>query len=229
MADNILMMSATILSPNIYANALGIPNGDYKYVKLENKFPVANRPIMFKPSGSMSFKNKHDTIPKMRADVEKICNEHIDDRGIIHTHNFEIADFLSKNCEKSVSKRFFFQNDFPNKQTMLAAHAESKNGIIIAPAMHEGLDLKDDLSRFQIITKVPYPSTANNPQLARRMEISNEYYMYLTALKLVQSYGRSIRSEKDHAKTYMLDADFKSFCARSKAVLPSWFLEAIIW
>ncbi len=229
MAENVLMMSATILSPGIFAHSLGIPTNEYKYVKLENKFPVANRPIIFRPSGSMAYKNKQATVPKMRVDIEAICDEHINDRGIIHTHNFETADYLSKNCSRSTSKRFFFQNDYPGKQAMLAAHAESKNGIIIAPAMHEGLDLKDDLSRFQIITKVPYPSTNNNPQLARRMEISNEYYMYLTALKLVQSYGRSIRSEKDHAKTYVMDSDFKSFCARSKSILPSWFLEAIIW
>lgn len=228
-ADNILMMSATILNPRIFADSLGVESNDYKYVKLENKFPVENRPIFYQPSGSMSFKNKHATIPKMRADVERICTEHYNDRGIIHTHNFETADYLSKNCVKTVSRRFFFQNDYPNKQDMLRQHAESKNGIIIAPAMHEGLDLKDDLSRFQIITKVPYPSTANNPQLERRMRISNDYYMYLAALKLVQSYGRSIRSEKDWAKTYVLDGDFKSFCSRAQSVLPKWFTEAIKW
>ena len=229
MADNILLMSATILNPKIFADSLGIKNSEYKYVKLANKFPKENRPIIFKPSGSMSYKSKQETIKKLFIDVEKICNEHANDRGIIHTHTFEIADYLIKNCSKSVTRRFFYQNDYSSKQDMLRQHAESKNGIILAPAMHEGLDLKGDLSRFQIITKVPYPSLANNPQLEKRMRISNDYYMYLTGLKLVQSYGRSVRSETDWAKTYVVDSDFKSFCSRSYNILPDWFLEAVIW
>jgi Rad3-related DNA helicase len=95
--------------------------------------------------------------------------------------------------------------------------------------MHEGLDLKDDLSRFQLILKVPYPSFVENPQLEMRMKISSDYYNYLTAMKIVQSYGRSIRSETDFAKTYILDEDFKSFFARSKQILPRWFKQAIVW
>jgi Rad3-related DNA helicase len=95
--------------------------------------------------------------------------------------------------------------------------------------MHEGLDLKGDLSRFQIICKVPYPGLGSNPQLKRRMEISDDYYSYLTALKLVQSYGRSVRSETDWAKTYILDGSFRSFFENGKKMLPTWFKEVIQW
>ena len=62
---------------------------------------------------------------------------------------------------------------------MLEEHQRREDTIILAPAMHEGLDLKDDLARFQIITKVPYPSFVENKQLRYRMEIDNDYYKWI--------------------------------------------------
>lgn len=227
--DKVLMMSATILSVDIMCDSLGINRSQVHASRLASDFPVENRPILFKPSGKMSYKEKATTMPKLMKDIEKITSSHSDHKGIIHTHNFEIASYIKEKGSRELRIRLYFQNDYSSKEDMLEAHAKSDNGIIIAPAMHEGLDLKDDLSRFQIICKMPYPGLGNNPQLKRRMELSSEYYAYLTALKLVQSYGRSVRSADDWAKTYVLDADFKSFYDRSKHLLPKWFKEAIVW
>ncbi len=127
----------------------------------------------------------------------------------------------------NLKKRLIYQKDYITKDEMLKAHANSKNSIIIAPAMHEGLDLKDDLSRFQIICKVPYPSFHENEQLKIRMQLSQDYYNWLTALKLVQSYGRSIRSVDDWADTFVLDQDFVRFKRNCFKLLPKWFLEVI--
>lgn len=227
--DKVLIMSATILNKHIFCSSLGINEDNCFYHAAENQFPVANRQVTYKPSGSMSFKNKQETMPKMIDDVNEICRKHSTERGIIHTNSFDISEKLLNNCSLDVKRRFFYQKNFTDKEQMLEEHSKSSNGILIGPALHIGLDLKDDLSRFQIICKVPYPSFADNPQLKRRMEISGEYYMFLTAMKLVQSIGRSIRSETDWAKTYVLDSDFKSFCARSRGILPNWFIKSIIW
>lgn len=228
-SERILMMSGTILSAKIMAECLGINKEDYEFISIDSQFPVENRLIHYKPSGSMSYKNKRETMPKMMADIEKICKKHIHDRGIIHSQSFDLTDYVMKNSSSLLNNRLFFQKNFPNKEAMLVAHAASDNGIIIAPAMSEGLDLKDELSRFQILLKVPYPSFVENPQLEMRMRISSDYYNYLTAMKICQSVGRSIRSETDFASTYILDEDFKSFFARSKQILPKWFKESIVW
>ena len=110
---------------------------------------------------------------------------------------------------------------------MLEVHSKSKNTIIVAPAMHEGIDLVDDLSRFQIICKIPWPNFIDDKQLARRIELDQDYYNWLTALKLVQSYGRSVRSETDWADTYIIDEVLLSFKERAKKMIPKWFSEAI--
>jgi Rad3-related DNA helicase len=221
------MMSATILQPKIVYDSLGIDPSDAYAYRMKNRFPEEKRPIYFQPAGSMSYKNKQATMPKLLKSIESIAKKYPDQKGIIHTHNFEIAKFVIQKGSKNLKQRLFFQEHYFNKDEMLKKHALSKNGIIIAPAMHEGLDLKDDLSRFQIICKVPYPSFKDNEQLKIRMQLSQDYYNWLTALKLIQSYGRSIRSVDDWADTYILDDDFSRFKRNCLKLLPKWFLEVI--
>ena len=55
----------------------------------------------------------------------------------------------------------------------------------------------------------------------------NTWYTWQTALRLVQGYGRSIRSIEDWAITYVLDSGFENFVWRNKHILPDWFTQAI--
>ena len=86
--------------------------------------------------------------------------------------------------------------------------------------------LKDDLSRFQIITKVPYPNKGDRWTEAKR-KIDEDWYYWQTALRLVQGYGRSVRSKDDWAKTYVLDSGFEYFVKRNRNILPDWFTQAV--
>jgi Rad3-related DNA helicase len=119
----------------------------------------------------------------------------------------------------------YFDGD---RNAVLEEHAKISDAVILAPAMHEGLDLKDDLGRFQIICKVPYPSKGD-PQVSARMELSPMYYDWRTMTKLIQSCGRIIRHSEDHGKTYVLDEDFKRFMDRNSKLVPKWFAKSIIW
>jgi Rad3-related DNA helicase len=113
------------------------------------------------------------------------------------------------------------------RDEVIKEHSESeKPTVLISPSLHTGLDLKDHLSRFQIITKVPYPNVADKWTSEKR-KINKEWYYWQTALRLVQAYGRSIRSKDDWAKTYVLDSAFSYFIKVNKNILPKWFLSAI--
>ncbi len=227
LADHVLLMSATIMDAGVMCESLGMDRDEVYSKRLKSRFPVKNRPVLHTPSGSLSFKKKRFTYPKLIEDVDQICAKHGDERGIIHTHNFEIANILMDNCPSN--HRFYFQKSFDSKTEMLEEHKKSPNGVIVAPAMHEGTDLIDDLARFQIICKVPYPSFHDNEQLKIRMELSRDYYNWLTATSIVQAYGRSVRSEDDWAITYIMDEDFRRFFNMTERMLPGWFKEAVRW
>lgn len=224
-----LLMSATILDVNIMCRSLGIKREEVAAYRMKNRFPVENRPIYIKPAAKMTGgKDKMgEWMPKLIKSVEGLVEKHKGQRGIIHTHNFAIMEALTNKCKPAVANRMMTQRSFQDKRQMLATHATRNDSVIVAPAMHEGIDLIGDLSRFQIICKVPYPNFYDNEQLSRRIEVDPKYYTWLTALKLCQSYGRSIRSETDHADTYIIDAAIDRFLEDAKHMLPPWFLEAI--
>jgi ATP-dependent DNA helicase DinG len=230
-AERILLMSATVLNVDVFCDSLGIDPSEVAAYKMKNRFPVVNRPIYYKPVDKLvGGKQGMDKWgPKLVTGVEKIAESYQHKRGIIHTHNNAIAKLLAESCKYDVRKRFILSSDYKDKSTLLLEHERYDDSIIVAPAFHEGVDLRDDLSRFQIICKVPFANFYDDVQLAERIKNDNDFYKWMTALKLVQSYGRSVRNETDYADTYVLDEAFERFCRDAKRLLPSWFLEAIKW
>lgn len=229
-SQRILMMSATVLDVNVMCRSLGIDRKHVAAFRMRNRFPKENRPIYIRPVAKMTGGKSRmgEWTPPLVEGVNKIVTDFKGKKGIVHTHNFAIMDHLLKRCAPHVKKRFIHQRDFSNdKKALLVEHARRQDSVIIAPAMHEGIDLVDDLSRFQIICKVPYANCFDDEQLARRVEIDRPYYTWLTALKLVQSYGRSIRSETDYADTFILDEAIYKFMRDANRMLPGWFKEAI--
>ncbi len=224
-ADRILAMSATILDPKIWARNLGIRQADLGYVEVPCLFPVKNRPIFLEYAGDMSWKNLEGTLPRLFPTVSRILERHRGQRGIIHGHSERLCKQILQNVR---SPRFLHLDMFPgrDKSAMLREHMKRPDSVLVASAMHEGVDLKDEWARFQIITKVPWPTTEDK-FVKVRMEHDGSYLPYNCALKLVQSYGRIVRHDKDFGITYITDAGFDSFLIRCGWLLPKWFSEAI--
>lgn len=227
-AKRVLMMSATILDAEVFASSLGIPEDQINFIRVPNIFPLENRPIYTQYCGPMSYRYKSNTMPHMLKKIKSLLDSRPNERGIIHTHSRDVQKAIHNtfgNGRLTYDWDFDF-NEPIDKKDVLEVHGNKIGSIIVAPAWHEGVDLKDDLSRLQIIMKVPYPSLGDK-RIKLRMQKSQSYYNWLTALKIVQSYGRSIRSETDHADTYILDQDFEAFRKRSRRMLPQWFTQAI--
>jgi ATP-dependent DNA helicase DinG len=229
-ADRLLFISATILDVDVWAKNLGFSRDEVELIVTPCDFPVENRLIYKSFCGNMGFRyftreqNPRDpTEPKFITKIAQILNRHKGQRGIIHCHSFSLSKLL---FQEGDTDRFLFQEHFNSKDEMLAEHARRTDSVIVAPAMHEGLDLKGDLSRFQVIAKVPWPNMKDRI-IAERMKRDAAWFSWLTALKMVQSYGRSIRSKTDWATTYILDAGFEAFLWKNGQMLPDWFKEAL--
>ena len=223
-ADRALCVSATLLSKDVWAKNLGLEEKEVEFVKLGSDFPVENRTIHLEYAGSMNWNDKDATIPKLVTWLKDVClKRHAGERGIIHAHSFDTASRIVKGVG---DPRLLLHSSGQDKREILRIHEARPDSVIVAPAFHEGVDLKDDLSRFQVIVKVPYPTTQDKV-IAARMRDDPEWYSWLTALKIVQSYGRSVRSKEDHAVTYITDKSFDGFKKRAWHLLPVWFKEAL--
>ena len=92
--------------------------------------------------------------------------------------------------------------------------------------MTEGVDLKGELSRFQILCKIPYPYLGDK-LIRKKMNKWKWWYPLQTAKTIIQAVGRSIRNKDDYATTYILDEDWFKFYGRNKNLFPQDFREAL--
>lgn len=220
----VLATSATLLSKDIWAKNLGLDPAEVEFIQMGSDFPVENRLVKREYVGSMAWKDKDQTIPKLVKWIKNVLlPRHAGERGIIHAHSFDLAKKIVWGVG---SDRLLLHEQGMDKNEILDRHADRADSVIVAPAFHEGIDLKDDLARFAVIAKIPYPSTQDRV-VKVRMDQDPGWYGWLTALKLIQSYGRSVRSKDDHAVTYIVDDGFESFLRRNGKVLPGWFLQAV--
>lgn len=213
-ADRILIMSATLLSEDYQRLTLELPSERYPsfaYVDAPNNFPAANRPIYVYPSGSMNkgapgdASPQADTLPKLIEDIEAIARHYEDNRGIIHTHTHLIAKEILDLAEDDVVARMLYQEDFGNDRGALVEEFKRRpNAIIVAPRMYEGLDCPDDVARWQVLCKMPYPDMGN-PQQRKRIEQMALYFPHYTTTRIVQAWGRIVRHANDWGHTFILD------------------------
>jgi Rad3-related DNA helicase len=224
-ADRVIAMSATILDAKTWARNLGISQKTLGFVDIPCTFPAKNRPINPEYAGNMGWKTFDATLPNLYATVSKILDRHVGQRGIIHGHSERLCRLIRDNVKnpRIIHLDMFDKRD---KTAMLRAHASKPDSVLLASGFHEGVDLKDDLARFQLIAKIPWPGTEDKFVKAR-MAIDGSYLSYQCSLKLIQSYGRAVRHKDDHATTYILDSGFDGFLSRCGWLLPKWFTQAI--
>ena len=224
-ADYVIFMSATIISHEGFSLTMGLPHDKTVSIKEPSPFPAKNRPIIFCPAGSMSFKNIDETLPVMTKMIESICDHHKSDKGIIHTHSVKIAKAIVNSVPSKYKKRFIVAYG-DNRDEMLKKHITSnKPTILVSPSMAEGVDLKGDLSKFQVICKVPFPYLGDKV-VKKKMNKWDWWYNTQTVRTIIQSVGRSIRSEDDVAVTYILDNDWNRLKSRIKNLLPDDFYDS---
>jgi ATP-dependent DNA helicase DinG len=227
--SKVLIMSATILNNKAFCKSIGLGIDDVKFIRVKSDFPVEHRAIYPLNIAYLNYSNLQslDTKVKISRAVDNLMSIYKNDKGIIHTTSYEQLTFIKDNISKENARRLLITDPEIQRDEVIFQHTSTKKPtVLISPSLHTGLDLKDELSRFQIITKVPYPSKGDRWTNSKR-ESDEEWYYWQTALRLIQAYGRSIRSKDDWAKTYILDSAFSYFIKKNKNMVPDWFIQAI--
>lgn len=221
--DMVFLMSGTILDKNLFCQLNGLDVTKAAYYSIPSPFEAKNRPIIYMPLGKMSYKNKEETFQRYIPYIKKILNKYAGQKGIIHTNSFELSNWIQKNID---DERLVF-HDSTNKDEILKWHIETdRPTVLVSPSMDTGVSLDDDLARFQIIAKIPYPSLASQKNKMRQIN-NPEWYAWKTSASLQQACGRAVRGSDDYADTIILDGSFGDVLRHSSHLLPDWFQESI--
>jgi Rad3-related DNA helicase len=221
-ADKIVLLSATIIDHKNFAKSLGIK--DYEYIEVPSSFDSAKSPIYVSTKYKLNYKTLQSSLPGICEQIKQLLDHHKNDKGVIHTHSFDITSVIR---DRITNDRLIFRDTNASNEDILKIHMESADPtVLVSPSLVFGVDLKDELARFQIIVKLPFLPLSSK-RIKQLFEIDKEWYENKMLNSIVQASGRATRSKDDHSVTYILDGNFINVIMRAKGKLPKHFVDRI--
>ena len=227
-----IFMSATIDKPSFCEN-MGFAPDEIAFVDTpRSPFLLENRKVEFLNTARLSYKSPKVNENRVWLKIDEILSKHKNQKGLILTSSRLRCKNIVKNLSSKNKKRVRIchaRNPYGKTQDdVLKEHAKSKDGVLVSSSLWMGVDLKDDLSRFQIIAKAPYPNYTEK-WIESKMERYPLWYSSQTITKILQGLGRSIRSKQDWAVTYVLDSAVEPLLNNSKNLVPKSYYDVFGW
>ena len=220
-----VMMSATVGNKRNFADNVGVkysekPNS-ISFMDIPNIFNFEKSPIYYIPTYKMSYARKKYDFPKIQQIVYRILMSpnFIDKHGMINTGSYENAKMLFDAAPPEIKKRICMYISSKDKADTIEKYKSRKDKIIIGPTLVEGVDLPDDLCRFIIIIKIPYPNISSKT-VKSKMELFPMWYESTTSNTVIQNIGRGVRNENDYCTTFILDGCFTALFENTKDQYP---------
>ena len=218
-----IFMSATIDKFSFCEN-MGLQQDDVAFIDTpKSPFPIEHRRIDLLNIKRLSYGSTESDELEVIKVIDRIMDEHSTERGLILTSSVprcqKILRFLSPKNTRRIRICHSYNKDGKTQDEVISEHAADPTGVLLSSSLWEGVDLKDDLSRFQIVAKVPYPNYKEK-RIKAKMDKFPLWYTSQTLTKLLQGFGRSIRSEDDWAKTYVLDTAANNVFFKAQKMIP---------
>jgi len=216
-----------------WADRIGL-DGSTKLITKPMPFPEENRLIQKETIvGSMSGGGEDEHWRDVVETIQSISEKHDGEKGLIHTTSYKrakkLADELGmENVKVHNWKKVGQKWEKDEKDTSVAIKEwnNSDKDILLSPSMMEGVDLHDDLCRWQVLMKVPYGYIGDSRVSYLLNERHDwEWYNQTTMLDVMQSVGRAVRGPEDYASYYVIDGAFEKLMG--KVSTPDWFDSAI--
>lgn len=234
--NKLVLMSATVINHKNMIKDLGLNPDKVEYIELGSKFDKNCRPIIPLSVARVKITNKDyeqsDDFKILIESIVNLLNTHrsMGESGFIYCNSYKLCSMIYNNIKNRVDYKILMNTNAAETKEVLEKFQNTgiKNRLLISPSFAEGVNFGGDISRFQIIPKVPYLYLGSK-RIATKTKLNNRWYTNKTIENIIQASGRSVRFIGDEAVTYILDADFKRCYEKYKEDYPNWFNEAVIW
>jgi len=220
-----VLMSATFADPSNYLKSIALKGA--KYIKMDSYFDFERSPIYFYNKRRMTYTQMEGNLPWLYETIDDILDRHPKENGIIHTASYDLTLKIFNGISRKHKNRILVYNGTEEKRQVLEILKVNKNKVLMGPSLLEGLDLKDNWSRFAIFAKVPYLSLSDR-FVSTKLKINPEWYRWKAIINILQGTGRSVRSENDWAVTYILDASLADLIHNNRKAFPPEFMKRIV-
>jgi Rad3-related DNA helicase len=216
----LVFLSATFGRKDI--ENLGLDRRQVLHIQTPSPIPVEQRPIWIDATLNMSWATQERNLPELVECLKGILRGN-PARGFIHAP-YSLAQKLAVALRDE--PRLLF-HDRENKGEVFQKFKDTPGAVMLASGMYEGVSLDEDLGRWQVITKIPWPSLAE-PAIKWLAERDPEWYANETIRTLEQASGRICRGPTDYGDTIILDSSFHKLYKESSDLFHSWFRQACL-
>ena len=223
--NKVLIMSATILDYQLFCYTVGIPPKDATFIDVPSSFPVGSKPVYFDPA--MDVKAGVDLTPLVDKVVE-VIRAHSADKGLVHCVSYAVADAIYNGAPPDIRARLMRHGTADRLAVYEDFRARLDDPVLLSPSMKEGVSLEDEMCRFIIVAKMPFPYLGS-PQIKSRMSttLGKKWYPWKTMCDLIQMTGRGMRSQDDYCSVYILDGNFRRLFQQMRYCLPKYWVDDI--
>jgi Rad3-related DNA helicase len=221
-ASRFILCSASLPPKEVICDTLQLDITKCDYIEVGSSFKPENRKVYYDPIMDMSFKNK-DKYGVMMDAIKAVMDRYPDVKGIIHCNSYLLGEQIM-----AIGDDRLICHDSKNKEQQLKLFMESSDPLVfVSPSCIRGLSLADDMARFGICPKMPFPNIKDKAISVRLYGSGRKgkiWYNAETGQSVLQMSGRHVRSFTDWGDMHILDSCF----GRVKKTLPKWYTEPII-
>ena len=219
----VVFTSATLMGAEYIAEMLGLPQGSWDYLDLPSTFPVEHRPINYMPVMKMNAAVVKDPVgrTKMQDSIDNIIEWYVlhgARGGLIHAvSNFYRDSILTESRWREIMTSSLVEHEQHIR--------DGGSSVLVAANAAEGWDGRDDLCRFIIMPKIPYPNLGDKRTSVRKDEDSRTFD-HAALVAVVQGAGRGVRHTEDYADTWILDKAWDFLAKKTEKWWPVSFKDA---
>lgn len=218
--EKVILTSGTIRPHTL--EMLGMDREQYDFFEYDLGVKPDRSPLIYVPTISVSRKSSDWELRKLVRRIDEIIGGRLDRKGIIHTSNFKLRDYIVSNSEWS---KFMVSNYTQNGDITAKVISDFKKlrapAVLISPSVTTGYDFPYDDSRYQVIAKLPFPDSRSKVDQAR-LRVDPDRDAYHTIQAVVQAFGRGDRAEDDWQEVIILDDNWDWFYRKYARLGPSW-------
>jgi Rad3-related DNA helicase len=169
--------------------------------------PAERAPIIPFAATSLNHKNREEALPLVLKRLERLLSIE-SARGIVHARSYQNLEAVREHFRSRPEfDRMTFHTSQDRNDTLDAWLRDSRpDSVLVGVNFTRGLDLKDDLARWQVSFKCPFPSLSSRRVRERMaMEDGRTWYDLQALREELQAMGRTMRHPQDYSNSYLLD------------------------
>lgn len=214
---SILVVSATLRPKTLYM--IGVSKEAFDYKEFNSDFDPTRCPIYYVPT--MRVDSRAQDFSLLWVKHDQIAARRTDRKGIVHTVSYERQK--EARSASRFSAHMLLNNRGEAAGNIVQQFKQLPPGtILVSPSVGAGFDFPGSECEWQLLLKIPFPNGQTKIHKARQ-EDDKEYGAYLAMNKMVQTFGRGMRSAKDRCENFIVDSHLDWFLPRFGHLAPKWF------